>query len=54
MKKQSWILGEKFLKEGASNSVVKESQELDIIIVEKQKILLERYLENKNKFLKIK
>lgn len=49
MKDISWKLGEKFLKEGANLDVVKESQELDIIIVEKQKLLLKKYLENKNK-----
>lgn len=49
MKDISWKLGEKFLKEGANLDVVKESQELDILIVEKQKLLLKKYLENKNK-----
>lgn len=41
-------LGERFLKEGANEEVVKASQELDIIIVKKQKYLLKKYLENKD------
>lgn len=54
MKEASWKLGERFLKEGANDDVVKESQKLDIIIVEKQKLLLKKYLEDKNKLLTIK
>lgn len=45
MKDISLKLGEKFLKEGANWEVVKESQKLDILIVEKQKLLFKKYLE---------
>lgn len=40
MNEKSIQLGELFLKEGLTETVIKESQELDIYIVEQQKLLL--------------
>lgn len=49
MKRKGWILGEMFLKEGLTDEVVKYSQELDITVVEQQRILLNQYLNNNKK-----
>lgn len=49
MRDKGLILGEKFLKEGLNKDIIRESQELDIIIVHQQRALLEKYIADKEK-----
>lgn len=51
MKNKSFLLGERFVKEGLNEDIVKESQELDVIIVKKQKQLFEQYLKEKKSLI---